>query len=557
MKMKSKQFNTTGNGAPAIAIYARKSTESEDRQVLSIDSQIQELKDYAIRENLGVPVVFTESKSAKAPGRPTFDDLLLKINKGLYDKILCWKLDRLARNPVDGGALIWAIEENKLKTIYTPQNTFRNSGNDKFWMQLEFGMAKKYVDDLSDNTKRGHRTKLRQGWRPGPVPLGYLNDKVSKTIVRDPERFEVVRAIWEMMLTGLYTPNAIHKRAADEWGLRLRLTRIGKGGPVSRITVYNMLTNPFYYGAIESAGERLQGAHDPMVTKEEFDKVQSILSSRSRQRPKRLTFTYSGLMKCGECGASITAENKFKLLKGTGERKKYVYYHCTKRRPGMKCAQRVIEETELEQQIVAFLAKLSISEPFLEWTLKVLETFGEDDRQRELKIAASLEQRITNCEREISELLNVKLKGLIQDNEYLHKKNELVNESLGLKQQLERLRTQNGSAINRCREVFKYAESARGRFEKGSPETKRKILGVVGSNWILKDKKLLIIAQKPFNVIQSFLGTSDGNKAMFEPMNLSLHKHKNPPVTAGLCANLRFLNDVRTAVRETMVKPAQ
>lgn len=535
-----------------IAIYVRKSTESEDRQVLSIDSQIQELKDFAKQEHLGIPVVFTESKSAKAPGRPTFNDLLGKINKGSYDGILCWKLDRLARNPVDGGALIWAMEEGKLQRIYTPQNSFSNSGNDKFWMQLEFGMAKKYVDDLSDNTRRGLRAKLKQGWRPGQPPLGYLNNVVSKTIVRDPDRFEIIRAMWELMLTELYSPNAIRWKAVTEWGLRQKPNRTSRGGPVSPSTVYHLFSNPFYYGAIEYAGELLLGAHEPMISKDEFDRVQALLHSRSRQRPKRLSFTYSGLLKCGECGAAITAENKFKLLKSTGKRKKYVYYHCTKRRPGIKCSQKVIEEKELEDQILDFLGSLSLSKRFVDWVLKMLETFEEDERKRDEKIITSLERRIAGCEREISELLNLKLKGLLKDDEYVLKKNELQNESISLKQQLEQLSSGSGTGVQQGRLIFEFAESARQKFKKGSPKTKRAILSYVCSNRILKDRKLQMTAKKPFQIIQSFLETPFGKKSRFEPSYSGLDNTQSATTRDGLCADLRVVNDVRTAVREAL-----
>ncbi len=535
-----------------LAIYARKSTESEDRQVLSIDSQIQELKEFAVHQGLGIPFVLTESKSAKSPGRPVFNSLMAKINKGELDTVLCWKLDRLARNPVDGGALIWAMEEKKLQTIYTPQNTFRNSGNDKFWMQMEFGMAKKYVDDLSDNTRRGLRTKLKQGWRPGQAPFGYLNDKEKKTIVRDPERFEIVRAMWDMMLSGLYTPHAIRKKAAEEWGLRQRPTRTSKGGPISPTTVYMIFTNPFYYGGILFDGELHKGAHEPMVTKDEFDRVQSILSSRSRQRPKRLAFTYSGIMTCGECGAAVTAENKYKLLRTTGTRKKYVYYHCTKHKPGIKCSQRVIEERELEQQVVAFLKSVTISKPFLTWALGLLQTFEDDERERDRKIAASLEKRIAGCQQEVSELLNMKLKSLISDGEYLRKKNELMNESVGLKQQLGNLLSSNGSGIRKCRQVFEFSESALRRFQSGSPETKRELLGQICSNWILRDKTVLISAQKPFGVIQSFLETPSGKSVRFEPGDFGLPQQENQTQKTSFYTNLRFLNDVRTAVRESL-----
>jgi len=105
------------NQATKYLIYARKSTESEDRQVLSIDSRIKELKDWARRSNLQIAETISESKSAKAPGRPGFNSLMQKIYKGKANGILCWKLDRLARNPLDGGSLIWAVEEGKVQQI--------------------------------------------------------------------------------------------------------------------------------------------------------------------------------------------------------------------------------------------------------------------------------------------------------------------------------------------------------------------------------------------------------------------------------------------------------
>jgi site-specific DNA recombinase len=144
-------------------IYARKSTESEDRQVLSIDSQVKELK--ALAQSLGLEIgeILSEAQSAKAPGREVFSRLMKRAYQGQVKGIISWKLDRLARNPLDGGNLIWALEEKKIEEIVTPQRTFSNTGNDKFWMQLEFGMAKKYVDDLSDNVKRGNRAKLELG----------------------------------------------------------------------------------------------------------------------------------------------------------------------------------------------------------------------------------------------------------------------------------------------------------------------------------------------------------------------------------------------------------
>lgn len=212
---------------PRCIIYARKSSESEDRQILSIDSQIRELKDFARSRGIEVASILSESRSAKAPGRDVFADLLRELARGRTKGIICWKLDRLARNPVDGGTLIWAFDEGKLQEIVTPQRTFMNTGNDKFWMELEFGMAKKYVDDLSDNVKRGLRAKLAQGWIPSLPPLGYLNDYATRTITPDPDRFLLVRKMWIAVMAGR-SPLQVLKQATESWGLRSRkFKRIG------------------------------------------------------------------------------------------------------------------------------------------------------------------------------------------------------------------------------------------------------------------------------------------------------------------------------------------
>ena len=290
-----------------LAIYVRKSSESEDRQILSIESQIKELTDYAKKMNWRVFEIFTESKSAKAPGREIFNKICESIQSDEINELLCWKLDRLARNPVDGGALIWAMEENKLKHIHTPQRSFSNTGNDKFWLQLEFGIAKKYIDDLSDNVKRGLKTKVESGWYPSKAPLGYLNDKENKTIKPDPERFKIVRAMWDLMLTGSYTPLHILKIANQKYGLRTKLYKSGGGNPVAASYIYEIFRNSFYYGSFKYWGSIYKGKHKPMITKEEFDKVQALLTNDLTIRPKSYEFAYTGLLKCGECGASITS----------------------------------------------------------------------------------------------------------------------------------------------------------------------------------------------------------------------------------------------------------
>src|ERR1051325_4962637 len=187
-------------------IYCRKSSEAEDRQVLSIESQTRELKEIAAKLNLPVAEVLTESKSAKDPGRPVFNQMMQRLYRGDAAGIICWKLDRLARNPVDGGSIMWAIKQHGIK-VMTPAQSYARADDNIILMYIEFGMAQKYVDDLSKNVKRGLRTKIENGWYPGVAPSGYLNHTVELTgeciLVEDTERFSLVRRMWDLMLTGL------------------------------------------------------------------------------------------------------------------------------------------------------------------------------------------------------------------------------------------------------------------------------------------------------------------------------------------------------------------
>lgn len=340
---------------PTYVIYARKSTESDDRQALSIPSQIATLLEFAHQTKIEIDGVFQESQSARQPGRPKFNRLLEQVRKQSGLGILCWRLDRLARNLHDVAVLIQLMQDGAIREIRTPQAIYGNSSMDLFISGLDFLIAKKYVDDLSDNVRRGLGTKLQQGWRPGRPPLGYLNDTRSKTIVIDPNRFRIVRRMWETMLAGKVRPRRIVTMAASQWGLTGVPSRRIPNRTLSISNIYLMFRNPFYYGMIRYGGEYYPGSHTPMVSKAEFDRVQELMQNRGNPKPKRYSFTYRGLLNCGECGAAVTAEHK---TNHSGYH--YIYYHCTRRKAGVRCRQRSIEEKRLEVQLRSYLSTLAI-----------------------------------------------------------------------------------------------------------------------------------------------------------------------------------------------------
>lgn len=563
-------------------MYCRKSSESEDRQVLSIESQIGELMNQA--ERLGIPVkeVLCEARSAKEPGRPIFNEMMQRIYKGEVDGILCWKLDRLARNPVDGGSLIWAMKQHGL-TIITPTQTFSQQEDNTILMYIEFGMAQKYIDDLSRNVKRGLRTKLEKGWYPGVAPLGYLNNisegKGERTIIPDPKRFPVIRKMWNLMLGGSYTPPQILRLANQDWGFKTRpMKRLG-GKSLSRSAIYKIFTSPFYYGWFEypkGSGQWHKGAHQPMITQEEYDRVQVLLGRKGNPRAQRYTFSYTGLIRCGECGAMVTAEEKHQMICSLCRHKfayrmkeqcprcltpiekiphptllRYTYYHCTKM-VNSSCSQRVVEIKELERQIDAYLSKIQVSERFRNLAANILQKAHNNEIEGRNAIVDSQQKAYQDCLKRLDHLVKLKTSpqnvdgAFLSDEEYAKQRLELLKE----KSRLEELFNDTGHRVTQwldlSEKTFAFACHARHWFKNGDTQTKRGILVAIASNLTLKDQKLIIEAKNPFLILEKSLPRIAELQTTLEPEKNSIVESKTEAIPSVCLSGRGARDDVRT-----------
>ena len=480
-------------------LYARKSSESEDRQVASIEDQIAELKKVAEEFGLNVIEIFTESQSAKAPGRLVFNDMLKRVYEGEAQGVLCWKLDRLARNPIDGGQISWMLQQGLIQSIHTFGRVYLPADN-VLMMQVELGMANQFVRDLSVNVKRGLRNKASKGWLPSGAPIGYRStpgkEKGQKEMEIDPERFSLVRRIFDLMLTGNYTAPQVWKMT-KEWNLTtVKKKKIG-GHHLSRSGMYALLTNPFYYGYFDypvGSGNWIKGAHKPMITEEEYNHIQSRLGKKGKVRPKTHLFAFTGMMRCGSCGSSITAETKTKHQKN-GNIHDYIYYHCTKRK-NENCIEKSVELKNLTAQIDELLAGITISEKFRDWAIKYLHEI----RTRE---AGGLEVILENKHKEL-ESVNATLSKLIltytsEENadgsmltaeELKTHKRDLLRRKIALEESLKQGSVEMEDWMALSEQTFNFARYARIWFEHGDNDTKKAILGCLGSNLILKDQKL-------------------------------------------------------------------
>jgi site-specific DNA recombinase len=364
--------------------YCRKSSEeSSQRQTASIGDQKSALNALVEREGLNlIKPPFTEEKSAKDPGRPIFNDVLDRIGKGEADALICWDIDRLSRNPIDNGRLQWMLQKGVIKVIKTPGRSYfpEDAG---LLMSIEGGRSTDYVMRLSKNVKRGLNSKAMKGWRPSGGPIGYLNhgmEKGSKTIISDPDRFPLVRKMWDLFLTGTYSVSKIQKIATNEWGLRTLKRRKVGGNPLTMSHMYKIFNDPFYYGSYPwtdpETGElkMIKGNHEEMITEKEYRRAQILLGKKGKPQPQTKEFAFTGLMQCGECQSSITAEEKnqtictkckfkFSHANTTNCPKcltdilemqnpkilKYIYYHCTKKK-NPNCTQKYIKVEDLESQ---------------------------------------------------------------------------------------------------------------------------------------------------------------------------------------------------------------
>ncbi|MFH1244199.1 MAG: recombinase family protein [bacterium] len=341
-------------------LYARKSSEQDERQAMSIDSQIKEMGQIAVRDGVTVLDIRQESHSAKESGqRPELMRLIQDIRDGLFNAILTWAPDRLSRNAGDLGMLVDLMDQGKLLQIKTYSQNFSNNPNEKFLLMILCSQAKLENDQKGQNVKRGIRAKCEMGWRPGPPPIGYYNRTMAglKDIIEDPDRGYVIEEMFERSKNG-HSGRTI-RRWFDEIGFTTR-----KEKQVSLSQIYAMLKNPFYYGEFEypiGSGKIYKGAHKPLVTKELFDEVQKKLTVVPKSSWGGKLFAFKGIFTCATCGGSVIGEEKMRKRKGR-EPKRHVYYHCS-RKKDYECPERYISEEEMIRELVRYIRLIENVKP--------------------------------------------------------------------------------------------------------------------------------------------------------------------------------------------------
>lgn len=490
------------NSQPLRAfLYARRSSdERSDKQLQSISDQVNVLKPIAARHRLKIVDILEESKSAKQPHmRPVFSDMLNRIRNGEAEVILTWHPNRLFRNPVDQGELTWMLQSGQIRQIVTPLHVYHPEDS-VILLSLEGAMANQYSRDLSNAVRRGLTHKANSGKYPGQAPQGYFNyrDGDFAEIRPDKARWDMVRRMWELLLSGNHTVPEIRDIATREWGyLTPRKKRKG-GQSLGQNSLYKLFANPFYAGLFLWKGEFYHGKHKPMITIDEFDRAQAILGRKGRPRPQTHKTAYTGLIRCGECGHMITCTVKRKLIKRTGEFKHFTYYHCHKKKRDERgkaaCSQKPVTLEVLETQIEAELGKYTISPAFKAWAFSELELHDKHEVEQRNVILNQQQDAANQNQREIDNLRRMRMRDLIDDDEYREEKSKL-------KLTRAKLKALMNSSENRAKvwddltdQAFEFITDLPDRFQNGTIDQKRELFSALGSNFVLKDKIVSIEA---------------------------------------------------------------
>lgn len=477
-------------------VYLRRSSEGEDRQVQSIERQSDEVQKIIQYSKLQIVEVFQESRSAMTPNnRPEFTRMIAGIKKGKANGIICWHINRLSRNPLESGIIQQLLEDGKIMKIVTKDREYIAADNSIIY-SVESSLATQYSKDLGKMVRSGIEKKIAQGIAPIHAPVGYLNTKRaehgSNYIIKDPERYKVVRKMWELMLTGRYSPASILAYIHEDIGFRTKFASITGKGTIARNSLYKILANPFYTGMFLYKGKLYQGKHEPMITLEEFDTVQKILGKHGRPIYKAHVFPYTGIIKCSDCGSRITACEKTKLIKSTGVYQTYTYYYCCKRKKGAQsCRSKPFTGKQFEEIIATELHQLDISNDFKNLALKSLRKILDTSGRQERDISKYQKEEVLKMERELKNLLSLRLKEAITDDEFREAKKEREGFLARMKKRLTEHVLGSNDLMSEFDLLLSSVTNLNQTFLRLDPQGRKGLMLQIGWNYTLNGNKLL------------------------------------------------------------------
>lgn len=481
-------------------IYTRVSSKEQEKEGFSIPAQVKLLKGYAEQHGFKVVQEFTDVETAKRAGRTAFNEMISFLKKQNSGKllgqpcriVLVEKTDRLYRNITD-----WVkLDEHDLEIHFVKEGVVLSKDSrsaEKFMHGIKVLMAKNYIDNLSEETKKGMLEKASQGIWPSYAPFGYVNVECNgrRYIQPDPEAATTIKKLFEWYATGSYSLKTITKKANEE-GLAYR----NSGGKVQKSKVYQILTSRIYYGDFDWDGRTYHGIHDPIISKEQWEKVQDVLFDKGNRRTgqHKHEWAFQGLVACGHCGCALTAEIK----KG-----RYVYYHCTGQKG--KCPEKYVREEVLAEQFGEALKAIKIEDDVLEWLVTALKSSHEDKKKYHDEVIASLQRDYARLQHRLDQMYVDKLDGKVPLDFYDKKSAEWRYEQAEIHRKMEKHDNADDAYMDEGIKILELSNRAWELYQKQEMTEKRELLNFVFSNSTWACGKLSPTYRKPFDLISEMV----------------------------------------------------
>jgi len=466
-------------------IYARVSTKEQEKEGYSIPAQLALLQDYAQRNNITVMQTYTEAETAKKAGRVAFTQMkdYLKATPEVTC-ILVEKTDRLYRNFKDYVLLedldveVHLVKEGEVMSKESASSV-------KFIHGIKVLMAKNYIDNLSEEVKKGMYEKARQGHFPFQPPYGYRNNRQTRMIDVCPERSVFVERAFALYATGQYSLQEVsHQLVAEGFRYRPYQAKIAK----SSLEV--MLKNIFYTGDFMIKDQFFNGKHQALVSPALFEKVKSILTRGTFSKPVKHDFAFAGMMTCGHCGCAIT---------GQIQKKKYIYYHCSGWKG--KCEEPYHREEKIAEQFAMAVKRVSLKADDIDWLIKALKESHQDEISFHETRVDDLHKQQKLLHKRLDQIYDDKLDGIIEEGLWLRKQKEYKQELAFVEKSLAQHSKANLYYIDSGVQLLELAKNAYRLYEKQSPHQQRKLLNFLLLNSSLKDGNLDYTYRKPFDWI--------------------------------------------------------
>ncbi len=533
--------------------YYRKSSEAEDKQMLSIDSQIDAAAKMAEYHKLPVfTEVFKEAKSAKTENeRPEFSRMMSMILKGEIDSIVCWKLDRLARNMTEGGQIIDLLSSGVLKAIITHDKVFYPWDN-VIVMSVEFSQGKQFVKELSVNVKRGHDKKARLGVPHGISSLGFLNDRTEEKGNRrwmvDEERLPKIKILLDMFLTGTYSAGKIYEYAINELKLNtIKRKKIG-GHFIAHSRIYELLPDPVYAGFFfDSKGERFE--LDPklprLITEDQHNKIKMIIARNNIPKTQEHKTIFSGFIAspegnfigqdvkyqlicdckhkfayrskthCPQCGREITQLQHPKYLG-------YVHYYNVKKKKSKLDYVSIPENKVLEKVIHFVQENLNFSVDLANWSKQYIEELKEKEINDKIFKKKMIESNNAEFDHK-----KTRLREMLRDEQVSPEEYALDLKALEKKYHVNEGEKDDVDWYARMNEIVDLTLCLTETLKKGTVQAKRTILAKLGSNLVWDEKELSICNTKAINKLIEGIKKAKSKDDKFEPKNCFVNKSLN------------------------------